>query len=437
MRKQIKPRLASGFIEYLPEEQRNFDFIANKIRSAYLSHGYTNIDTPVLELADVLLSNSGGETEKQVYRFTKGDTDYAMRYDLTVPLSRYVVQHAHDLSFPFRRSQIQKVWRAEKAQKGRYREFFQCDVDVICKDYNLFYDAEIIRLAASTLSSIINTNFVISINNRKLVNSILSYLEISRYVDEILIIVDKLDKVGQDKVIEDLTELIKDQLKVERLVKFFQIRGDLSHIIKEVGLLGIDGDEVHTALNEFRQLDEYISSIRNKKVDYQFDLSIMRGLAYYTGMIFETKIISHEYAGSICSGGRYDNLCSNFTTQKLTGTGISIGLSRLFSIFKDTDILIKEKVSNRIAIIPVDSSNIIVSNEIADKIRNLGISAEVFVEDGSIGSKIKTVLQKGYEKAVIIGSDEISSKTITLKNLTTKNQVSLKWEEIITEKLLG
>lgn len=424
MSQKIKPKLPSGFIEYLPAEQARFDSLLHRIRKGFALAGFSNIDTPVLEHKEILLANSGGETKKQIYSFTKGSTELALRYDLTVPLSRYVSQHFSEINFPFRRSHTQKVWRAEKPQKGRYREFYQCDIDIISQTADVFQDAEVILVGNRVLDNIMSGKFRFRINNRRLVNGYLEEIGLSSSFDEILVAVDKLDKIGAAGVRELLVELLEDEQKVTQLVEFFQIAGPTFEVIKKLESLGISNELFTQGLEELRSMASVLVEVIDSERVY-YDLSIMRGLAYYTGMVFETNLLDKPGLGSICSGGRYDDLCGNFTSQNLTGTGLSIGLSRLFDYLDPEDFKPESTQQKNVALIALSTEVAAKTLGYAEKLRENNVVVETIVAVGSIGKAIKEADKKGYTHVLLMGSVELETGSIQLKDLATGEQVKI------------
>ena len=328
---KIQPRTLPGFMELLPNEQIVFNDIKEKIQKSYERFGFLPLDTPIIEDAEVLLAKAGGETEKQIYRFNKGENDLALRFDLTVPLAKYVSEYYGELSFPFKRYQIGKVYRGEKAQAGRYREFYQCDVDIIGDgELSIIHDAEIPSIIYTTFKELGFEKFTIHINNRKILNGIFDEIGSTDKSTDILRIIDKIEKIGAEKVEEELTELGIAKKEIETIMNFIKISGTNTEKIETLKQLGIKSEIFNTGLNELEQVIKLIKVCGVPEKNVQIDLTIARGLDYYTGTVYETFLDDYKKLGSVCSGGRYENLAEYYTDKKLPGVGISIGLTRLF-----------------------------------------------------------------------------------------------------------
>ena len=344
---KVSPRTLSGFMELAPKEQMKLEKMMEILRRSYARYGFTPLDTPVIEAAEVLLAKGGGETEKQIYRFTKGDSDLALRFDLTVPLAKYVAAHYGELAFPFRRYQIGKVYRGERAQRGRFREFYQADIDVIGDGkLDILNEAEIPAIIYSTFTELGLKNFKIKVNNRKLLNGFYAMNGMSEKAGEIMRTVDKLDKIGAQKVKELLIEEVKMLPdKSENVLDFMAIQGDNAYVISRLeDYRGMDPlfDE---GLDELITVTRYLSDFGVPEENFAVDLTIARGLDYYTGTVYETEMTKHPEIGSICSGGRYDNLAEYYTDKPLPGVGISIGLTRLFYVLSEQGLLSDEIVT--------------------------------------------------------------------------------------------
>ena len=324
MSEKVQPRTLPGFMELLPNEQILFNKMKEIIQKSYEKYGFLPLDTPIIEDAKVLLAKAGGETEKQIYRFEKGDNDLALRFDLTVPLAKYVTQYYDKLSFPFKRYQIGKVYRGEKAQRGRYREFYQCDVDIIGDGkLSIINDAEIPSIIYNTFKKLGFDDFTICINNRKILNGLFLSLELENKSAEILRIIDKIDKIGADKV---KAELLNDTHpdKIDTIMKFITIEGNNCEKIKSLEDMNIDNEIFQEGLSELKEVIKYIKIFGVPEENYKIDLTIARGLDYYTGTVYETFLNKYRNLGSVCSGGRYDNLVGYYTNKKMPGVGISI-----------------------------------------------------------------------------------------------------------------
>ena len=426
-----KPRILPGFMELLPEDQILFNEIVNTIKTSYESFGFLPIDTPVIEYSDVLLAKAGGETEKQIYRFKKGDNDISLRFDLTVPLARYVAQRYNDLIFPFKRYQIGKVYRGERAQRGRYREFYQYDIDVLAEDLSLSYDAEIPTVIYETFKNLNFGKFTIRINNRKLLNGLFKELNLKEKAVDILRVIDKIDKIGKDKIIELLKDLDLNEESISKIIDFITTVGSNDEIINKLKTIGIDNDEFTTGISEL----EFVIDSLNETIDkdcFVIDLTIARGLDYYTGTIYETILDDYKELGSICSGGRYDNLISNYSDKTVQGVGMSIGLTRLFFQLKEAGIISpKTKTIADILVIPFDESNIAYANKTAKTLRELGLKTDVYYENKQFKKKLNYANRQGIKYVAILGEEEEKANVITLKNMETGEQMTVNKDDII------
>ncbi|MGE5606781.1 MAG: histidine--tRNA ligase, partial [Bacteroidota bacterium] len=390
MDRQItKPSILPGFMELLPAEQIAFNQMMDTIRSNFERYGFIPLDTPLLEKAEVLLAKGGGETEKQVYRFTKGDNDLALRFDLTVPLARYVAQHFPDLSFPFRRYHIGKVYRGERNQKGRFREFYQCDIDIIgLNKLSLINDAEIPSIIYSTFKGLGFDSFTIRLNNRKLLNGFFDSLGIQDK-SGVLRAIDKLDKIGLDAVMAELRELGATGRTGEAVAEFINIKGSNDQILASLQQLGIDNPQFNEGLEELSRVVHYIKCFDVPEANIAIDLTIARGLDYYTGTVYETILNDHPGIGSVCSGGRYENLAGFYTKQQLPGVGISIGLTRLFYQIQEAKLIQLNQAATltEVLIIPMNIQ-IEAAIGVANQLREAGIIAELYLEETKLDKKI-------------------------------------------------
>ncbi|MBQ8941375.1 MAG: histidine--tRNA ligase [Firmicutes bacterium] len=431
--KKIQPRIMPGFMELLPPDQILFNKMKDTIKDVYESFGFLPLDTPVLELSDVLLAKAGGETEKQIYRFTKGDTDMAMRFDLTVPLARYVAQHAGELTFPFKRYQISKVYRGERPQKGRFREFYQCDIDIIGNDeLPLIHDAEIPAVIYSIFKKLDFGKFTIRINNRKVLNGFFGSLGLDDSIADILRTIDKIDKIGAQKVLAELSDLGIDSAKGKKILSFITASGSADEKIAYLKSLGIENEIFAEGVDELEKVSGYMRMFGIEDDYFTIDLTIARGLDYYTGTVYETVLDEYRNLGSVCSGGRYDNLTGYYTKQKMPGIGISIGLTRLFSQLRSAEIIKPESSSVVKALIAPMGIDLKFPLEIADKLRNAGISTEVYYQDKAFKHKMKYANKAGIPYVAIIGEDELKNGEVTVKNMLTGEQQTVKAEEIIS-----
>lgn len=430
MNEKVQPKTLPGFMELLPNEQILFNEMKEKIQKTYEKFGFLPLNTPIVESAEVLLAKAGGETEKQIYRFNKGDSDLALRFDLTVPLAKYVAEYYPNLTFPFRRYQIGKVYRGEKAQRGRYREFYQCDVDIIGEnELSLINDAEIPSIIYNTFKELGFDDFTISINNRKILNGLFEALELNDLSVQILRIIDKIDKIGKENVIKEIQELGVDNNKIDTIMNFISITGNIEETINALRGLEIDNELFNLGVNELEEVASNIKLFGVPTENYKIDLTIARGLDYYTGTVYETFLNQYRQLGSVCSGGRYDNLSSYYTDKKMPGVGISIGLTRLF--FQLTDNKIIEAGNRSISKVMIVSmvEDFSKSIEIATILRNNGINTQIYTDNAKIKNQFKYASRLNIPYVIVIGEDEIKNNTIALKNMETGEQVSVTLEE--------
>ncbi|MBQ7604147.1 MAG: histidine--tRNA ligase [Clostridia bacterium] len=419
---KIRPRVLSGFMELLPQEQIRFNAFLEKLGSVYSLYGFTPLDTPLIEASEILLAKGGGETEKQIYRFVKGDSDLSLRFDLTVPLARYVAEHANDLAFPFRRYQIGKVYRGERAQRGRFREFYQADIDVIGDGkLDIMNDAEIPAIIYDVFSSLGLKDFVIRVNNRKILNGFFEMIGEKDRAGDIMRTVDKLEKIGPDKVISLLLDLGVSEENASRITGFISTSDD--KLFPVLGELAGANEVFDAGLSELRAVCEGVAALGVPEDNFRVDLTIARGLDYYTGTVYETSLKKHPEIGSICSGGRYDNLAEHYTDRHLPGVGISIGLTRLFYILNEQGLLNPDFPSSPadVLIAPM-TENGEKPAEIAARFRKAGIRTQLYTEKKKPKAKIGYADKLGIPYVVFIGDDEIARGTVTLKNLLTGEQ---------------
>ena len=429
---KTNPKIMSGFMELLPEDQILFNNIVDTIRETYESFGFLPLDTPILELSDVLLAKAGGDTEKQIYRFKKGDNDISLRFDLTVPLARYVSMRYNDLVFPFKRYQIGKVYRGERPQKGRYREFYQCDIDIIGENLSLRHDAEIPTIIYELFKKLNFGKFTIRINNRKILNGLFSSLELSDKSTDILRIIDKFDKIGIKEVEKELIELAISTEKVSKILDFISIKGSSSEVLNSLRTLGIEDEIFKQGVSELEFVCNNLSDFSFDEDYYRIDLTIARGLDYYTGTIFETVLDEYPSLGSVCSGGRYDNLTNYYTDNSLEGIGISIGITRLFYQLREASIIKPSSKSLvKALIIPFSDSNIKYSMNIAKALRDNNINCEVYLEDKAFKKKMNYANRLNIPYVCIIGDDEENSNMVTIKNMETGEQKTVSKESIL------
>ena len=422
----IEPRTLAGFMELLPNEQILFEQMKQTIEKTYQRFGFLPLDTPILELSEVLLAKAGGETEKQIYRFTKGDTDISMRFDLTVPLAKYVAKNYGNLSFPFRRYQIGKVYRGEKTQKGRFREFYQCDIDIIGDgELGIVNDAEIPSVIYNLISDLGFNDFTICINNRKVLNGLFREVNQEQNAVDIMRTIDKLAKIGKEKVIEELKEIGVDDQAIERILTFIEIDGTTDEKISKLENLGILNEMFTQGLEELKQVVKYIRIFGVPDTHFKIDLTIARGLDYYTGTVYETFLNDYKELGSVCSGGRYENLAEYYTDKKLPGVGISIGLTRLFYKLNELQLIKTDKYSmSDILIIPM-TEDMTKSIELASDLRKEGIKTEVYLNDKKLKAKFKYADKLKIPYVAVIGEDEINSNTVKVKNMKTGEETPI------------
>ncbi len=425
---KMTPRTLSGFMELLPAPQQQMERMMDILRKTYSLYGFTPLDTPAIEASDVLLAKGGGETEKQIYRFQKGDADLSLRFDLTVPLAKYVALHYNELSFPFRRYQIGKVYRGERAQRGRFREFYQADIDIIGDGkLDIINEAEIPSIIYKTFSTLGLKRFQIRVNNRRILNGFYSMLGLTEKSGDIMRTVDKLDKIGADKV---KTILVED---------FSVSEADANEILKFIGITGSNG-EVLSALEGYRGKDatfdqglseletvvKYLADFGVPAENFAVDLTIARGLDYYTGTVYETTLLDHPEIGSVCSGGRYDNLAEYYTDKQLPGVGISIGLTRLFYVLGEQKMLNPQlpTAPADVLILPMteDLSHAIA---FATRLRENGIRTQLHCEQKKFKQKISYADKLGIPYVVFLGEDEINSGVVACKDMKTGEQTKL------------
>lgn len=427
----VKPSILAGFMELVPSQQILFNKMMDTIRRNYEKFGFLPIDTPVMEKAEVLLAKGGGETEKQIYSFKKGDTDIALRFDLTVPLARYVAQHYSQLTFPFRRYHIGKVYRGEKAQKGRFREFYQCDIDIIGNGkLDIINDAEIPSVIYSTFKDLGFEDFTIKINNRKILKGFFQWLGIEDS-QGILRSIDKLEKIGESGVVEEIEKQGLEKSKIDEIMKFIKIKGSNREIIDSLKSLNIDNDIFKLGIEEIELVDTYVKIFGVPEKNFAIDLTIARGLDYYTGTVYETFLNEYPNIGSVCSGGRYDDLAGFYTKQKLPGVGISIGLTRLFYQLYEAGIIKEEYNSLSKAIIIPMGEYLDKAVETARLLRENGINTQVYLEKAKIGKKFSYADKLKIPYTVIIGEEEMGKGLYTLKDMETGQQKLITLEEMI------
>ena len=438
----IEPRTLPGFMELLPNEQILFEQMKQKIEKTYQKFGFLPLDTPILELSEILLAKAGGETEKQIYQFQKGDTDIAMRFDLTVPLAKYVAKNYGNLSFPFRRYQIGKVYRGEKAQKGRFREFYQCDIDIIGDgELSIINDAEIPSVIYNLIKELGFDDFTIRINNRKILNGLFEYINQKENSTEILRIIDKIEKIGKDAVIEELSKIGVSKEAIDKIINFIEIDGTTDEKLQKLQDLDIENETFKLGLEELTNVVHYIRMFGVPDTNFKVDLTIARGLDYYTGTVYETFLNNYRELGSVCSGGRYENLAEYYTDKKLPGVGISIGLTRLFYKLNELGLIKAEKSSmSDVLIIPMleDLSKPIM---LANALREKNVNTEIYLNDKKLKAKLKYADKLQIPYVIIIGEDEITSGVVNVKNMATgeekKAKIGLDGDKINVDEIVS
>ena len=431
--KKMTPRTLSGFMELLPAPQQQMERMMEVLRKTYSLYGFTPLDTPVIESSEVLLAKAGGETEKQIYRFQKGDSDLALRFDLTVPLAKYVALHYGELSFPFRRYQIGKVYRGERAQRGRFREFYQADIDVIGDGkLDISNEAEIPSIIYKTFSQMGLRRFQIRVNNRKILNGFYAMLGLSEQSGDIMRTVDKLDKIGAEKV---RTLLVEEcglaEERADEILRFIAIRGTNAEVL--TALEGYRGrNEVFDlGLDELTAVVKYLGAFGVPEENFAVDLTIARGLDYYTGTVYETTLLDHPEIGSVCSGGRYDNLAEYYTDRALPGVGISIGLTRLFYVLGEQGMLnpARNTAPADVLVLPM-TDDLTQAVRTATLLRDAGIRTQLYCEQKKFKAKIQYADKLSIPYVLFLGEDEIASGTASVKCLATGEQTSVSIAEL-------
>ena len=428
----IKPRTLSGFMELLPEKQQRFETMAEILRRTYASYGFAPLDTPAIEDAQILLAKGGGETEKQIYRFQKGDSDLALRFDLTVPLAKYVALHYSELAFPFRRFQISKVYRGERAQRGRFREFYQADIDIIGDGkLDILNEAEIPAIIYKVFRGFGLTRFQIHVNNRKILNGFYTMLGLTEKSGDIMRTVDKLDKIGADKVklilLEDcgLTEAQADEI-----LKFIAIRGTNGEVISALEGYAGKNEMFDQGLSELKAVTSNLSAFGVPEENFAVDLTIARGLDYYTGTVYETTLLDHPEIGSVCSGGRYDNLAGYYIDKALPGVGISIGLTRLFYVLDEQGLLNPALPSAPAdALVLPMTENPAPAIALAETLRASGLRIQLYCEQKKFKQKMAYANKLAVPYAVLLGEDEINEGVCSVKDMRTGEQLKLTAQE--------
>ncbi|MBE6927597.1 MAG: histidine--tRNA ligase [Ruminococcaceae bacterium] len=428
---KIRPRTLSGFMELMPAPQVQLERMMQILRETYELYGFTPLDTPVMESSEILLAKGGGETEKQIYRFQKGDSDLALRFDLTVPLAKYVALHAGELAFPFRRYQIGKVYRGERAQRGRFREFYQADIDIIGDGkLDILNEAEIPSIIHTIFKRFGLKRFVIRVNNRKLLNGFYALLGLSERSGDIMRTVDKLDKIGVENVQKILLDEGFESEKVSEILRFMQIKGTNAEVLAALDAWKGQNETFDLGLAELTTVATHLTAFGVPEENFAVDLTIARGLDYYTGTVYETTLLDYPEIGSVCSGGRYDNLAEYYTDRQLPGVGISIGLTRLFYVLGEQGLL-----NDKLVTAPADCMLIPMTEDLgaavglATLLRNSGVRTQIYSEQRKFKAKIQYADKLGIPYVIFLGDDEIVQGVCAVKCLATGEQVSLSPEE--------
>ena len=431
---KMTPRTLSGFMELLPQPQQQMERMMDILRRTYSLYGFTPLDTPVIEASEVLLAKGGGETEKQIYRFQKGDADLALRFDLTVPLAKYVALHYNDLSFPFRRYQIGKVYRGERAQRGRFREFYQADIDIIGDGkLDITNEAEIPAIIYQTFTSLGLKRFQIRVNNRKILNGFYAMLGLTEQSGDIMRTVDKLDKIGVEKV----RTLLVDECGVSadsagEILKFIAITGGNEQVLAALESYRGRNEVFDEGLDQLNTVVKYLSAFGVPAENFAVDLTIARGLDYYTGTVYETTLLDHPEIGSVCSGGRYDNLAEYYTDRQLPGVGISIGLTRLFYVLGEQGLLNPDlpTAPADVLILPM-TAELSPAVTLATRLRAAGVRTQLYTEQKKFKAKMSYADKLGVPYVVFLGDDEIAGNVVACKDMTSGEQTTLPFDETL------
>lgn len=428
----INPSILPGFLELSPKDQKVFDEMKKIIEDNFIKYGFINIDTPLIEKEEILLAKGGGETTKQIYRIDKESTKQALRFDLTVSLARYVSMHAHDLSFPFRRYQIGKVYRGERNQKGRYREFYQCDIDIVGNDkLSIINDGEIPSVIYNIFKDLGFKDILFRINNRKLLQGFLEFVGLNKF-EEVLRSIDKLEKIGIEKTILELKKSDINDYEIEKILDFIASSDSNEKTIEKLNNLDINNEIFTQGRNELLEVYKYMQAFGIPTENIKIDLTITRGLDYYTGTVYETFLKGYESIGSVCSGGRYDDLANNFSKKKYPGVGLSIGLSRLYYQLNEANLLNNfENINSPLIVIPMGDDVIDYGIEIVNELRASGFVSQIYLESGKVKKKFSYSDSIGVETAIIIGGDEKEKQEVTVKNFISGSQETISKDNLI------
>ncbi|MDO5719075.1 MAG: histidine--tRNA ligase [Tissierellia bacterium] len=427
----IKPSVLPGFMDLLPKDQLVFNKMKEIIEDNFKKFAYLPLDTPAIEKTEILLAKGGGETSKQVYNIESSSRNMSMRFDLTVPLARFVAEHYHELEFPFRRYHIGKVYRGERNQRGRFKEFYQCDIDIIGDEFlDIRNDAEIPLVIYNIFKELNFTEMTFHLNNRKLLNGFLDYHGIDNFT-EVLRIIDKIAKVSEQDIKEMLSDIIPEVDKVELILQFISYKGENTDVLNYLEELKIDNDKYSEGLKELSEVYKYMRLFEIPDENICLDMSITRGLDYYTGTVYETFLDNYKSIGSVCSGGRYDDLASNYTKKSLPGIGISIGLTRLFYQLNEADLIdIPTRSVADVVIYPM-ADCYEYGVKVVDKLRDEGIIAQIYFEPGKFKKKLNYANKLNIPYIIILGDDELSKDEVALKDMDTGEQISVCIDEAI------
>ena len=424
----MKPRPLSGFMELLPHRQAQMNWMMDILRQSYELYGFTGLDTPVIEAAEVLLAKGGGDTEKQIYRFQKGDSDLALRFDLTVPLAKYVALHYNDLAFPFRRYQIGKVYRGERPQRGRFREFYQADIDIIGDGkLDILCEAEIPSVIYRTFTALGLEDFQIRLNNRKVLSGLFDLLGLGDKATDVMRTIDKLEKIGKEKVLEVLTgEFAVAEEAASKLLEVLESADPMEALEKLKG----QNELLDTGIQELSQVVRHMGDFGVPETHFKVDLTIARGLDYYTGTVYETQMIRHPEIGSICSGGRYDNLAEFYTDKQLPGVGISIGLTRLFYVLEEQGLLNDQLLTAPadVLILPM-TEDLSPAISLATQLRQANIRTQLYTEQKKFKAKMSYADKLKVPFVLFLGEDEVNAAAVSIKNMRTGEQETIPQEQ--------
>ena len=413
-----------GMMELLPEEQMEFNRILGVVKAHHAAFGYAEIDTPVIERTETLLAKAGGETEKQIYRFKKGDNDLSLRFDLTVPTARFVAENISHLTFPFKRSQIGKVYRGERSQRGRFREFYQCDIDVIGREkLSLNYDAEVMAVIYAIFKELNLGKFTLRINNRNIMSGLFEGLGVVGSAVELMALIDRAEKISGEDFSRQLKELGIGREAEQMILEFIKIDGESGQVLQRLRDLATTFEKNTRFLGGINELEKVSGVLKQMAVsedNFKLDMLIVRGLDYYTGTVFETVLDDFKDIGSVASGGRYDNLASSYSKEVLPGVGASIGLTRLFWSLRELGLLkFQQKTPAEYLIVPFTENEVAVALDLANKMRTQGKKVEVLLEEMNIKKAFKFADKRGVKYVVPIGEDKAKSGEFVVQDMIT------------------